>query len=86
MTTDVACVSPSATYDEVVDVLLARQVSGVPVTDEDRRLLGVVCESDLLRREAARALATTGVRGDVRTRPGLGGTRVRRDRGRAHDP
>ncbi len=58
MTTDVACVGPSATYDEVVDVLLARRVSGLPVTGDDRRLLGVVCESDLLRREAARALAT----------------------------
>lgn len=61
MTTDVACVAPSATYDEIVDVLLARRVSGLPVTGDDRRLLGVVTESDLLPREAATALATGAV-------------------------
>jgi hypothetical protein len=42
MTTDVARVRPDATYDEIVDVLTARGVSGLPVTDEGGRLVGIV--------------------------------------------
>jgi CBS domain-containing protein len=52
MTTDVARVRPDATYDEIVDVLTARGVSGLPVTDEGGRLVGIVTEADLVTREA----------------------------------
>ena len=41
MTTDVTTVGPEATYDEVVHRLLARGVSGLPVTDTDGTLVGV---------------------------------------------
>lgn len=52
MTTDVVTVGPDATYLEIVDRLLAHDVSGVPVVDGDRSLLGIVTEADLVSREA----------------------------------
>lgn len=52
MTTDVARLRPDAPYDQIVDLLLARGVSGAPVTDEDGRLVGIVTEADLVTREA----------------------------------
>jgi CBS domain-containing protein len=52
MTTDVARVRPDATYDHIVDLLVARGVSGLPVTDQDGRLVGIVTEADLVTREA----------------------------------
>ncbi|HEX5365145.1 MAG TPA: CBS domain-containing protein [Acidimicrobiales bacterium] len=55
MTTHVVRVVPTATYDEVVDLLLAHGVSGAPVTDASGHLLGVVTEADLVRREAEHA-------------------------------
>jgi len=52
MTTDVAWLAPGATYDEIVDLLLARGVSGLPVIEGDGRLVGIVTEADLVAREA----------------------------------
>ncbi|MEU4425157.1 CBS domain-containing protein [Actinoplanes sp. NPDC024001] len=50
MTADVIAVGPDATYRELVDLLAARSINAVPVVDDDRRVLGVVSESDLLRK------------------------------------
>lgn len=50
MTTDVVAVRQDAPYREIVDVVTGRRVSGVPVIDEDRRVLGVVSEADLLHK------------------------------------
>ena len=55
MSTHLVTVASTARYDDVVDLLLAHGVSGVPVTDASGRLLGVVTEADLLRREVAGA-------------------------------
>ncbi|HEX6567587.1 MAG TPA: CBS domain-containing protein, partial [Acidimicrobiales bacterium] len=52
MTTDVVTVGPAATYGEIVDRLLAHDVSGLPVIDPDGTLLGIVTEADLVSREA----------------------------------
>jgi CBS-domain-containing membrane protein len=52
MTTDVVTVGPDATCDEVVHRLLARGVSGLPVTDSDNTLLGIVTETDLVIHDA----------------------------------
>ena len=54
MSSPVAAVAPSATYEEMVDLLLAHQISGLAVTDGTGRLLGVVTEADLVRLEAHR--------------------------------
>ena len=48
MTTDVATVSPDATMDLAIHRLLDRGVSGLPVVDEDGRVLGIVTEFAML--------------------------------------
>jgi CBS-domain-containing membrane protein len=48
MSTDIAVVGPDTPYREIVEVLAARRVSGVPVVDESDHVLGVVSEADLL--------------------------------------
>ncbi len=50
MTTAVVTVAPSASYREVVDLLVSRRFSAVPVVDEFQRVSGVVSEADLLRK------------------------------------
>jgi CBS-domain-containing membrane protein len=50
MTVDVVAVGEDALYREIVDILTDRCVSAVPVTDEDRRVVGVVSEADLLHK------------------------------------
>jgi CBS domain-containing protein len=62
MTTDVVAVHPDTGYKELVEQLVAHDISGVPVVNDDGRLLGVVTEADVLSRtgydgERRRALA-----------------------------
>ncbi|SIM75117.1 CBS domain-containing protein [Micromonospora cremea] len=50
MTREVATVVAETPYREIVDVLVRREVSAVPVVDGFGRVLGVVSEADLLHR------------------------------------
>ncbi|SCF22089.1 BON domain-containing protein [Micromonospora viridifaciens] len=50
MTRDVATVGAETPYRQIVDVLIGRGVSAVPVVDDFRRVLGVVSEADLLHK------------------------------------
>ncbi|WP_328416426.1 CBS domain-containing protein [Micromonospora sp. NBC_00389] len=50
MTREVVTVVADTPYREMVDLLLRRGVSAVPVVDGFRRVLGVVSEADLLHR------------------------------------
>jgi CBS domain-containing protein len=50
MTRDVITVAPDTPVREVVKLLLARGISGVPVVDAARGVIGIVSEGDLLRR------------------------------------
>ena len=52
MTTGIASVSPDTPVSAVVRLLAERGISGVPVTDADGALLGMVTEGDLMRRLA----------------------------------
>ena len=52
MTTDVVTVPPDADFGEIVERLLDRGISGLPVVDADGTLLGMVTEADLVSREA----------------------------------
>jgi CBS domain-containing protein len=52
MTSDVVTVGPEASYTEIVDRLLAHDISSLPVVDADGVLLGIVTEADLVSREA----------------------------------
>ncbi|RLK26023.1 BON domain-containing protein [Micromonospora sp. M71_S20] len=50
MTREVATVGEETPYRKIVDALVRRGISGVPVVDGSRRVLGVVSESDLLHK------------------------------------
>jgi CBS domain-containing protein len=51
MTASVVTVSPTARVHEVARLLAAYRISAVPVVDEQRRVIGIVSEGDLLRRK-----------------------------------
>ncbi|MFF7444069.1 CBS domain-containing protein [Streptomyces sp. NPDC008122] len=54
MTDNVVSAVPATSFKDVARLLAEHDISGVPVLDEDDRVLGVVSESDLLaRREPA---------------------------------
>lgn len=50
MTEAVVSVPPAASYRSLVDLLVAKRFSAVPVVDEFQRVAGVVSEADLLRK------------------------------------
>ncbi|MFI9004272.1 CBS domain-containing protein [Streptomyces sp. NPDC053541] len=60
MTDSVVSVVPMTPFREVAKLLAEHDISGVPVLDEDDRVVGVVSESDLLahRRPSARDVMT----------------------------
>jgi CBS domain-containing protein len=51
MTRNVISISPDATVEEAVNLMLSRHISGLFVVDKAGDLAGVVTEGDLLRRE-----------------------------------
>jgi CBS domain-containing protein len=50
MTTEVISVRRDTPVREIARLLAERRISAVPVVDEDRRVLGIVSEGDLVRR------------------------------------
>jgi CBS domain-containing protein len=48
MTSTVITVTPEVSVKELAALLLANKIGGAPVVDADRKLLGVVTESDLI--------------------------------------
>ncbi len=50
MTTEPVTVEPSATIRQLARVLEENEISGVPVVDQSGRLVGVVSQTDLIRR------------------------------------
>jgi len=51
MTRDVRTVAPETSLKEVAAILSSERISGLPVVDGDRHVLGVVSEADILRKE-----------------------------------
>jgi CBS domain-containing protein len=49
MTTAVITIGPEASVTEAAGVLEAKRISGLPVVDEEGKLIGVVTQSDLLQ-------------------------------------
>lgn len=47
MTKDVVTVSPEATVGEIAGLLVAHRISAVPVVSDDRRVIGIVSQTDL---------------------------------------
>lgn len=50
MTADVVSVSTRTPYKQIVDLLASRAISAVPVIDDQRRVVGIVSEADLLHK------------------------------------
>src|SRR5689334_12291060 len=50
MTREVVSVAEGASYRDMVDLLVERRISAVPVVDDFGRVTGVVSEADLLRK------------------------------------
>lgn len=48
MTSSIVTIRPEATVDEAIQLMLARKVSGLPVVNEEGRLVGVITEFALL--------------------------------------
>ena len=52
MTTRVIWVKKDATFREMAAALREHRVSAFPVVDDDRKVIGVVSEADMLNKEA----------------------------------
>ena len=50
MTENVVTVKPETSVIEIAKLLVERQISAVPVVDNENRILGIVSEGDLMRR------------------------------------
>lgn len=50
MTRDVITIGPNASIGEAAKLMLEHHISGLPVLDKDRKLVGIVSEGDFLRR------------------------------------
>jgi CBS domain-containing protein len=53
MSRDVATVTPGTSLKHVAQILVERDISGVPVVDANGQVMGVVSETDLLAKERA---------------------------------
>jgi CBS domain-containing protein len=52
MTTDVITAKPDTTVGELADILAKNKISGVPVVDDQSRVLGMVTEADIILQDA----------------------------------
>lgn len=50
MTKDVITVRPEATVEELARLLMEHKISGVPVVDDNKKIVGIVTENDLIRK------------------------------------
>ncbi|KUG05104.1 cbs domain protein sometimes clustered with yjee [hydrocarbon metagenome] len=48
MTHDVLVAKPNDSVEEVARILLENKISGIPVVDADRKVLGIISEKDLI--------------------------------------
>ena len=55
MTTDVITVAPEASLKEAARRMIAAEFSGLPVVDEDGRVVGIITEADFVEAEADRS-------------------------------
>ncbi|MGW8378197.1 CBS domain-containing protein [Streptomyces sp. ODS28] len=55
MTSDVVHATPGTPFKEVAELLAVNRISGLPVINENKRVVGVVSETDLMERQAAQS-------------------------------
>ncbi|GGT07345.1 hypothetical protein GCM10010271_07270 [Streptomyces kurssanovii] len=54
MTNEVVQAHPETSFDELARLLTSHRISGLPVVDDDDKVMGVVSQTDLTRRHAGR--------------------------------
>lgn len=57
MTKRVVTVSPSTTVKELTELLAKKKISGVPVVDEKKQVVGIATEADVLAHPGAKNVA-----------------------------
>ena len=67
MTTDVVTADPDMSLTGAIDLLLDKNISGLPVVDDDGKLLGVITEHDVMNFAISGDAADTKIR-EVMTR------------------
>lgn len=55
MTTDVLTIGPEAPLKEAATMMVRAGISGIPVIDDDRRVIGIITEADFVTAEANRS-------------------------------
>ena len=50
MTTEVITVKKNTSLQDLARILYQNHINGVPVVDDNGRLIGIICESDLIRK------------------------------------
>lgn len=48
MSKDVITISPDATLSDVIELLIAKEISGMPVVDSEEKIIGIISEKDIL--------------------------------------
>lgn len=48
MTSKVLSINPENTLEEAIDLMAQNNISGLPVTDEEKKIVGVLSESDII--------------------------------------
>ncbi len=51
MTKEVISVSPDTEIVQAAKILLEKRINGMPVVDEQKRLVGIICQSDLIAQQ-----------------------------------
>ena len=51
MTTEVITVKRNTSLKELAKILYEKHINGVPVVDDEGSLIGIICESDLIRKD-----------------------------------
>ena len=51
MTTDVIVAKKGDTISEVANVLISGKIGGLPVVDEDNKVVGIISETDIIKKE-----------------------------------
>ena len=48
MSEDVITISPDATLSDAIELLIAKEISGMPVIDDNEKMIGIISEKDIL--------------------------------------
>lgn len=51
MTTDVIVAKKGDTISEVANILISEKIGGLPVVDEDGKVIGIISETDIIKKE-----------------------------------